>query len=139
MDTTLHSIEEFIAKHHVLTLATCVAEEISACSLFYVYDADSQNFIVASAKETVHIRHIEQHNKVAGNIVLETDEVGKIQGLQFRGTFLPEPTQAQKKLYFKRYPYALAIQPTLWRLEVAFFKLTDNRLGFGKKLTWRRS
>ena len=136
MDTTLQKIEHFIAQHHVLTLATCSDGEVSACSLFYVYDVSLQTFIVASAKDTLHIRHIELHNKVAGNIVLETDEVGKIQGLQLRGTFLPNPSKEQKALYFKRYPYALAMKPTLWRLEVDFFKLTDNRLGFGKKLIW---
>jgi len=136
MATKLQKIEAFIAKHHVLTLATAVENELSACSLFYAYDFKNQSFIVASAKDTLHIQHIEKNPKIAGNILLETQEVGKIQGLQFRGSFRLLEDRRQKSLYFKAFPYALALAPTLWQIEVDFFKLTDNRLGFGKKLIW---
>jgi hypothetical protein len=44
----------------------------------------------------------------------------------------------EKSVYFKRFPYALAMNPTLWKIKVEFFKLTDNRLGFGKKIMWQR-
>jgi len=27
----------------------------------------------------------------------------------------------------------------LWQLDVTYFKFTDNRLGFGKKLIWKRN
>ena len=136
MATKLQKIEAFITKHHVLTLATAVENELSACSLFYAYDFKNQSFIVASAKDTLHIQHIEKNPKIAGNILLETQEVGKIQGLQFRGSFRLLEDRRQKSLYFKAFPYALALAPTLWQIEVDFFKLTDNRLGFGKKLIW---
>ena len=136
MDENLVKIEDFIKEHHALTLATAVEDEISACSLFYAYDAKSRSFIVASAEDTLHIKHIRQNPKVAGNILLETDEVGKIQGLQFRGVFKRLKDTKLKALYFKRFPYALALAPKLWSIKVDFFKLTDNRLGFGKKLLW---
>lgn len=132
------AIEAFIQKHHVLTLATSDGNEISACNLFYVYDVSSQTFIVASSSETLHIKHIKRNNKVAGTIVLETKEVGKIEGLQFQGSFLGSPSKEQEKLYFQSFPYALALRPMLWKIEVDFFKLTDNKLGFGKKLIWKR-
>lgn len=132
----LHKIESFIAKHHVLSLATCGEDGVSACSLFYCYDEITRSFIVASSTETHHMQQIRHNNRVAGNIVLETKEVGRIEGLQFRGVFLPDPSEQQKKAYFLKYPYALAMRPTLWRIEVDFFKLTDNKLGFGKKIIW---
>jgi uncharacterized protein YhbP (UPF0306 family) len=31
------------------------------------------------------------------------------------------------------------MQPKLWQIKVSYFKLTDNRLGFGKKIIWQDS
>ncbi|MEO1937420.1 MAG: pyridoxamine 5'-phosphate oxidase family protein [Sulfurimonas sp.] len=137
MDTTLQKIEAFIDEHHVLTLATAVENDVSACSLFYAYDMEHKSFIVASSEDTEHIQNILKNPKVAGNILLETKEVGKIQGLQFKGELCQLREHRQKLLYFKTFPYALALAPALWEIKVDSFKLTDNRLGFGKKLTWQ--
>ena len=41
------------------------------------------------------------------------------------------------RCYYARFPYAKIMRPTLWRLEPSWMKLTDNRLGFGKKLVWQ--
>ena len=136
MNKVLTRIAAFVDEHHVMSLATTMREELSVCSLFYVYDQESRCFIVASSEETLHMKHIKQNPNIAGNILLETQSVGKIQGLQFRGTFLALQEERLKKLYFKKFPYALALTPTLYKIEVNFFKLTDNRLGFGKKLIW---
>ena len=139
MDTNLKKITAFIEEHHVMTLATAVENEVSACSLFYAYDAKSNSFIVASSEDTQHIQNIQVNPKIAGNILLETKEVGKIQGLQFRGVFTSVQETKLKALYFKHFPYALALTPKLWQIKVDFFKLTDNRLGFGKKLIWQET
>ena len=135
---TIEKIEAFIDEHHVLSLATVQKDLLSACSLFYAYDKESHTFVVASSKDTEHIQNVLHNPKVAGNILLETKEVGKIQGLQFKAKMeLLEDTYL-KMLYFKIFPYALALTPTLWIIKVEYFKLTDNRLGFGKKLIWTR-
>ncbi len=76
---------------------------------------------------------------VAGNILLETKTVGKIQGLQFKGEFKLLEDESLKKLYFKTFPYSLAMLPKLWQIDVSNFKMTDNRLGFGKKIIWQSS
>jgi uncharacterized protein YhbP (UPF0306 family) len=136
---SIEKIEAFIARHHVLTLASCVADGVSACSLFYVYDAKKKSFIVASSEETLHIKQVMVNPHVAGNILLETKAVGKIQGLQFRGKMSRTEDKEQKRLYFKHFPYAVALAPVLWSIEVDFFKYTDNRLGFGRKLIWQSS
>lgn len=136
MSQDLEKIEAFIQMHHVLTLATCAHECVSACSLFYAYDKEKKVFVVASSEDTLHIQHIKQNNTIAGNILLETQEIGMIQGLQFRGVFKENNSKKLRNLYFKTFPYALALNPKLWVIEVDYFKLTDNRLGFGKKLIW---
>ena len=134
MSDNLKKIKSFIDKHHVLTLATYDEEIISACSLFYAYEPKSRVFVVASSDDTLHVKQIKNNNKIAGNILLETKEVGKVEGLQFRGVFYENEDKELSKLYFKTFPYALAMQPKLWVIEVDFFKLTDNRFGFGKKV-----
>ena len=135
---SLEKIGEFLDEHHVLSLATTDSEELSVCNLFYAFDKEMQTFVVASSEDTTHIQNILKNKHVAGSVVLETKTLGKIQGLQFRGVFEALDDKELKKLYFKTFPYALAMNPTLWQIKIDFFKLTDNRLGFGKKLIWER-
>ena len=137
MSSDLAKITTFITQHHVMSLATSNEEELSVCSLFYVYNEVRNSFVVASSDETTHVQHIQKSSAVAGNILLETHTVGKIQGLQFRGEFVPLEDKALQKEYFKAFPYALALSPKLWQIKVNYFKLTDNRLGFGKKIIWQ--
>ncbi len=135
----LAKIASFLAKHHVLTLATSDGLELSACNLFYAYDQEKISFVVASSDDTTHIKNISKNSSVAGTVVLETKTVGKIEGVQFRGDFLELEDEDLKRLYFKNFPYALAMNPKLWQIKVDYFKLTDNTLGFGKKIIWKAS
>jgi uncharacterized protein YhbP (UPF0306 family) len=138
MQRTLEKIEAFLAKHHLLSLATAADNTPQSASLFYAYDAENVAFIVASDGKTEHIRNILLNNMVAGTVALETDAVGKIEGIQFKG-LMHAVSQEEGALYFKRFPYARVMDPQLWKIELADIKLTDNRLGFGKKLYWQRA
>ena len=120
-----------------MSLATFFNNEVSSCNLFYVFDKELKSFVVASSEDTLHVKHILQNKNISGTVVLETKTVGKIQGVQFLGEFSALENNALKKLYFKTFPYALAMNPTLWQIKVNYFKLTDNRLGFGKKIIWQ--
>jgi uncharacterized protein len=137
MNENLIKIENFLKKHHTLSLATCKDGIPSSCTLFFAYDSSTQSFIVASDEKTEHIQNILSNHNVAGTVHLETGVVGKIQGVQFKAKM--QRFCDEKNIYLKRFPYAIAMNPTLWSMEVSFFKLTDNRLGFGKKLIWTRA
>lgn len=137
MSENLAKIEQFLNEHHVMSLATSAFEELSVCSLFYAYSKEKNSFVVASSDDTVHVEHIEKNKNIAGNILLETKAVGKIQGVQFRGEFILLDDKELKKIYFKNFPYALALSPKLWQIKVNYFKMTDNKLGFGKKIIWQ--
>jgi uncharacterized protein YhbP (UPF0306 family) len=76
------------------------------------------------------------NGRVAASVVLETHIVGKIQGLQITGQIKPA-IEGDKAIYLKRFPYAVVADLSLWRLEADMMKLTDNTLGFGKKLIWQ--
>ncbi|MCX6077190.1 MAG: pyridoxamine 5'-phosphate oxidase family protein [Campylobacterales bacterium] len=136
MSEKLKKISSFLNEHHVMSLATATAEEISVCSLFYAFDEQKLSFVVASSEDAKHIKHIVENSNIAGNILLETKIIGKIQGVQFRGNFVPLEDKELKIEYFKAFPYALALNPKLWQIKVNYFKMTDNRLGFGEKIIW---
>jgi len=134
-------IIDFINEHHVLTLATSVDDMPYVSNCFYIYLEEENLLICTSDKTTKHIKDVEQNSKVGVSIVLETKAVGKIQGLQISGIM----TEAKddllrkcKKRYLIKYPYAILKLTTMWTIEINFAKLTDNRLGFGTKLIWRK-
>jgi len=137
MSKELEKINSFLDEHHVMSLATTSAEELSVCSLFYTFNLETLSFIVASSDETTHIEHIKENSNVAGNILLETKTIGKIQGVQFRGIFSYTQNAELQKLYFKAFPFASAMQAKLWQIKVNYFKMTDNSFGFGNKIIWQ--
>ena len=138
MPKTLEKIEVFLAKHHLLSLATSVDNVPQSASLFYAYDAEKVAFVVASDTKTEHIQNVLANENVSGTVALETDEVGKIEGIQFKAK-MKMITHKEGALYFKAFPFAKVMNPQLWSIELEDIKLTDNRLGFGKKLYWQRA
>ena len=137
MPKSLEKIELFLAKHHLLSLATSADNVPQSASLFYAYDAEKVAFVVASDTKTEHIQNVLRNDTVSGTVALETDEIGKIEGIQFKAN-MRMLTAKEGGLYFKAFPFAKVMNPQLWSIELAAVKLTDNRLGFGKKLHWQR-
>ena len=135
-------ITDFIRQHHVLSLATSFNNQPWIANCFYVWMEEEAAFIFTSDSSTKHIQDISEGNFVAGSVVLETETIGKIRGIQFTG-ILSEPDnelkRKSKKIYLKRFPYAILMKTKLWILKVDYIKMTDNRLGFGKKLMWERN
>lgn len=131
----------FIREHHVLTLSTCVNNQPYCCNCFYAYNDDLNVFVVKTNDNTRHNAEISENAQVAVSIVLETKEIGKIQGLQVTGRaiyYQGESLSAAKKTYLKEFPYAIASPGEYLAIEPDFMKLTDNRFGFGKKLIWNK-
>ncbi len=136
MHRNLEKIAGFIKEHHLLTLATSFENNPQCSNLFYASLEDENSFIVASDEKTEHIQNVLRNPQVAASIALETTVIGKIQGFQIKGLISSVEDERAKKIYFKAFPYARVMKPTLWRITVQTMKLTDNRLGFGKKLIW---
>ncbi len=133
-------IIDFINEHHVLTLATS-SQNIPWCAnCFYVYHEEINMFVFTSDIDTKHIKDTSEQDYVAGSIVLETNVIGKIRGLQFQGKISRAENNLLKKVkkaYLKRFPVAMLMKTTLWVVEPTLMKYTDNRMGFGKKLIWK--
>jgi hypothetical protein len=134
-------ITTFLKEHHVITIATCEGSQPWCFNAFYVFDEETQSFIFTSHNDTRHVQEALKNQTVAGSVVLETSNVAKVQGLQFTGNMLlceGEMETRANKLYIKKFPFATLTPKTLWRIEISSAKMTDNTLGFGKKLTWDR-
>ncbi len=133
----MRNIITFINEHHLLSLCTCKDNLPYSASCFYAFDKEKFNFIISSDESTRHMKELHINPNFAATIALETKEVGKIRGLQFSG-IVKKATAIEKALYIKTFPFALALNPTLWVLHVKELKFTDNRLGFGKKQIFKR-
>ena len=131
-------ITDFMARHHVLTLATATKEGVPYCvACFYAYDKSRNLIVFTSDDSTLHAQQMVENSSVAVAINLETRIVGKVQGIQICGT-VRRGEEADKSVYIKRFPYAAVAPLNIWVVEPTFMKLTDNTLGFGKKLIWNR-
>ena len=128
-------IIDFIRRHHVLTLATSVEDEPYCAACFYTYDKERNRIVFTSDDSTRHAQQMLENAKVAVGITLETRIVGKVQGVQICGV-ASRGNDEDKRLYIKRFPYAALAPLNIWAVEPTFIKLTDNTLGFGKKLIW---
>lgn len=135
-------IVDFIHEHHVLTLATISGNMPWCANCFYVYLEEENCFVFTSDDNTKHIQDVKNNSNVAGSVVLETKTVGKIQGIQFHG-ILEKPQNElisiSKKAYLKKFPFAVLMKTSLWLFKPDYIKMTDNRLGFGKKLIWEKT
>ena len=131
----------FFRKHHVLTIATTAENEPWCANCFYVYLEVENVLVFTSDRKTRHGIEFAKNPLVAGSVVLETMVVGKIMGIQFQG-IISEPDgdlyARSRSGYLKRFPFAALMDTRLWVVKLTYIKMTDNTLGFGKKLIWQQ-
>lgn len=130
---------KFFKKHHVMTVATCVNGEPWCANCFYVYLEEKNALVFTTDTETRHGKEFRENPLVAGSVVLETPVTGKIRGIQFQAVVSElrgDDLSLARKAYLKRFPVAMLMETHLWIAELTLVKMTDNRLGFGKKIIW---
>jgi uncharacterized protein YhbP (UPF0306 family) len=132
----------FFRRHHVLTVATTVNNEPWCANCFYAYLEEENALVFTTDMDTRHGKEFVMNPLIAGSVVLETMVIGKIRGIQFQGQVSePEGEMLSKarKAYLKRFPPAILMDTHLWIVRLTHIKMTDNRLGFGKKVIWTQS
>jgi uncharacterized protein YhbP (UPF0306 family) len=134
-------IIRFFRKHHVLTIATTVGDDPWCANCFYVYLEEENSLVFTTDHDTRHGNEFIKNPLVAGSVVLETMVIGKIRGIQFQG-IVSEPEgeilSKAKWAYLKKFPPAVLMDTHLWVVKLTVIKMTDNRLGFGKKIVWTK-
>lgn len=129
-------------KQKVATICCLDDEGKPYCfSCFYAYDPDKKLLYFKSSHNSNHASYLELSPNVAGTIQQDKLNVLAIQGIQFTGLVYEadeEASSVAKHIYHKKYPFALAMAGEIWIIEPKQIKMTDNSLGFGKKLLWER-
>jgi uncharacterized protein YhbP (UPF0306 family) len=108
-------------------------------SCFYAWDEDNNTLVITTDLDTRHGKEFLENPNVAGTIALETKRIGRIRGIQFTGMVSElsgDDLRSARRVYLKRFPYAAFTELHLWTITLNHIKLTDNRLGFGKKIIW---
>ncbi len=135
---------------HFINKQTCASvccvnelEKSPYCfSCFYAFNSQEGLLYFKSSQEAHHSAIIAQNHLVAGTILPDKLNVLQLKGIQFEGTILREDhplVQQAFAQYHKHHPMALAMSGHMWTIQITNIKMTDNSLGFGKKITWSRS
>lgn len=131
----------YLKKQHVLSLSCHSAHEIWSANCFYVFDEARMAFWLMTEAETRHGALMQLNAQVAGTVNGQPKSVLLIKGIQYRGRIQRlegEAEQQARLAYQKRFPVARKVSAPLWEIALDELKMTDNVLGFGKKIHWRR-
>jgi uncharacterized protein YhbP (UPF0306 family) len=90
---------------------------------------------------TRHGKILLKSPRVAGTINNQCKILSEIKGVQYQGEMkiVDNNDKASYQLYCERFQeltHALPIN--LWKLQLDEIKMTNNKLGFGKKIVWKR-
>ncbi|MCM2251181.1 MAG: pyridoxamine 5'-phosphate oxidase family protein [Ramlibacter sp.] len=136
---------DFLARHHVMTLATQGEAGPWAAALFYVRDGDGLVFL--SSPGSRHCRDLALRPRCAATIQSQPDDWRGIQGIQLEGQ-VSELQGAERaraeRLYGERFSFVrpagapaailAALARVRWyRLDIARLYFIDNQRGFGSR------
>ncbi|WKZ74839.1 MAG: hypothetical protein QY303_11915 [Vicingaceae bacterium] len=133
-------IIKYIKENKVFTLATSFQNIPYSAICFYAYHMSENYFVFTSDKRTKHVSDFLIQPFVAGSIYKKQNTIASVKGLQFTGKIILDLSTAEKEnieqLYHGVFPFTKKMKLSLWMLKPLYFKLTDNSLGFGKKIKW---
>nr|WP_244987288.1 YhbP family protein [Winslowiella toletana] len=136
------TIGDYLQQQHVLTLCSGERDSLWCASCFYVFDRDEVAFLLMSASSTEHGALMQQQALVAGTVSDQTKTVALIRGVQYQGEvscLSGDEAQRARTHYQRRFPLAKLITTPVWKIRINRLKMTNNRLGFGRKLHWLRN
>ena len=135
------NIQEFLESEKNLAFCTAVENSPYCASCFYAFEKENKFLVFKSDRKTQHIVNALINDRVAGTVTPDIQKTGTIKGIQFTGKFTvlhDEWLEKAKKSYYSKFPFALVVPGELWGIELLTVKMTDNTLGFGKKLVWEK-
>ncbi|WP_411706066.1 YhbP family protein [Edaphovirga cremea] len=137
----LVSICHFLKKHHVLALCAMANGDMWSANCFYVFNEPAMSLYIMTEHKTRHGALMVSNPFVVGTIANQPKTVALIQGIQYSAqaqVLAGEAERVARSAYCALFPVAKAIPAPVWQLVLQEIKMTDNKLGFGKKLLWQR-
>lgn len=132
----------YLKKQHVLSLCATDGKDMWSANCFYIFDAENMAFWLMSEPETRHGQLMLANPRVAGTVNGQPKTVLLIKGVQYAGRIQllsGERETLARLAYQKRFPVAKKVSAPLWEIQLDEVKMTDNALGFGKKIVWTKS
>ena len=139
--SSLKRIWTFLDNQTVLNIATSIDDKPYCASCFYVFNEKRKFLAFKSMKDSRHIKELLQQKNVAGTVLPNQLKLGTVKGIQFQGKLIFPDQETSSSIngnYYSKFPYARAVPGDIWIIELDFIKMTDNQLGFGKKLVWSK-
>jgi uncharacterized protein len=134
-------IEYFIDSQKAASVCCLDAGGHPYCfTVFFALDTEKQLLYYKSSHNSYHGHVMEEGHRVAGTILPDKLNTLAIKGVQFTGTVLAldDPLSNAGPVYYGKFPFAAAMPGEIWTIQLETVKFTDNSLGFGKKVLWRR-
>ncbi|MXP66422.1 YhbP family protein [Pantoea sp. Nvir] len=131
----------YLKKQHVLSLCCHSASDLWCANCFYIFGEVRMVFWLMTEHHTRHGILLQSNSQVAGTVNSQPKTVLLIKGIQYSGTIvsLKGDTEEQvRRLYQKYFSVAHKVSAPLWEIRLDKIKMTDNSLGFGKKIFWQR-
>lgn len=129
-----------------MTLATTGADgSPHAAPVYFAADAERRNLYFFSDPGSQHSQDLSAGSSAAAAVHPVVSEWEQIRGLQMRGTVNPVPAgeewQRGWSCYLVKFPFAGGMKEaiaasTLYTFRPNWFRLSDNRRGFGYKEEW---
>lgn len=134
----LKAISSFISSNQVATICCMDGNNPYCFNSFYHFEEQRGLLLFKSSAEAYHSGLLINDHQVAGSILPGSINFSALQGIQFWGTILSDlPENELGAMYHARFPFAKNIPGIIYCLRMDRIKMTDNSLGFGKKLSWR--
>ncbi len=143
---------DFLAAHHVMSLAWCSDGAPQSCSLMYVHDGFTLSFVSDPASGHSRIIDAAKGLPAAVTIAPDYDDFRAIRGLQMSGVVAragPAEAAAALASFARRYAFFRGDKPPavaaalakarLYRFVPARVTFIDNTAGFGAKTIFTAS
>lgn len=137
----LSHLIRYLKKQHVLSLCCSAGNELWCANCYYVFDEARMAFWLMTEPDTRHGLLVSKNPHVAGTINGQPKTVLLIKGVQYRGRIRQlreEEAVEARHAYQRRFPMSRSVSAPLWEITLDELKMTDNALGFGKKIAWLR-
>ena len=138
----LDIITDYIKNNHVISFCCYTEHDIWAANSFYIFDQENVCFYFMTDPNTRHGKLALANPVAAGTINGQPSNIQSIKGLQYKGiiALISDSTERQQayQAYTQRFPVAKIKSLPLWKIVIQEMKFTNNSLGFGKKISWKR-
>ncbi len=95
-----------------------------------------------TSENSHHSQLMIKNKNIAGTIAPQPENIMDIKGIQFKGS-IEKITNKEAEIsavhYYHKFPSAKFISAPIWKIKITMIKMTDNSLGFGKKLFWQKN